>query len=146
MIPYWNPRFVSNLQQCQESRYTNIFLQPFVYLNVSLWQSYQLCQRKILSLAFKNRPSKPNLGPQFIIRMTSNWGHYFLKVTPNLPTYRIYPADLCTKIFNGVYCISTLRFTIRFTISFTIRSTFRFTIMFTIRFKNKVHNKVQKPC
>ena len=73
---------------------------------------------------------KKNLKVTFRIRMTSNRGHYFWKVTPNLPTYRSNPADLCTKIFNGVYCISTLRF--------TIRSTLRFTIWFN----NKVHNKV----
>ena len=65
-------------------------------------QSYQMCQRKILRLFDKNRPSKPNFEPQFIIRMTSNRGHYLWKVTPNLPMYRMYPADLCTKIFNGI--------------------------------------------
>ena len=68
----------------------------------STQQSYQMCQRKILALSVKNRPSKPNLKPQFIIRTTSNWGHYLWKVTPNLPIYRMYPADLCTKNFNGI--------------------------------------------
>ena len=66
------------------------------------WQSYQMCQRKILVLSVKNRHLKPNFEPQFIIGMTSNRGHYLWKVTPNLPMYRIYPADLCTKIFNGI--------------------------------------------
>ena len=45
---------------------------------------------------------KKNLKVTFRIRMTSNRGHYFWKVTPNLPTYRSNPADLCTKIFNGI--------------------------------------------
>ena len=46
---------------------------------------------------------KKNLKVTFRIRMTSNRGHYFWKVTPNLPMYRSNPADLCTKIFNGIY-------------------------------------------
>ena len=47
--------------------------------------------------------STKNLKVIFRIRMTSNRGHYFWKVTPNLPMYRSNPADLCTKIFNGIY-------------------------------------------
>ena len=65
-------------------------------------QSYQMCQRKILVLSDKNRHLKPNFEPQFRIRMTSNRGHYLGKVAPNIPMYRSNPADLCTKIFNGI--------------------------------------------
>ena len=83
----------------------SIKFQTFVYLihNRQTWQSYQMCQTKILDISDKNRQSKPNCEPQFIIRRTSNRGHYFSKVTQNLPMYRMYPADLCTNIFNGIY-------------------------------------------
>ena len=56
----------------------DIKFQTFVYVNNArqTWQSYQLFQRKMLALSVKNRPKKPNYEPRFIIRMTSNWGHY----------------------------------------------------------------------
>ena len=110
LIPGWKRAFINHIEPALESYIgpsggQNHLIQPpnsiFFWFRQT-WQSHHLWQRKIMTLFDRNHPSKPNFQPQFIIRMTSNHNHYLWKVTPNLSMYRMYLADLYTKIFNGI--------------------------------------------
>ena len=39
MTPYWNPRFISNLQRLPDKQKYDFFFQPFVYLKLVERQS-----------------------------------------------------------------------------------------------------------
>ena len=73
--------------------------------NRQTWQSYQICQRKILSLSDKNSLSRLNLKPQFIIRGWSEAGGFYTKITQNCQISEPNSADLCNMIFNGIYSL-----------------------------------------
>ena len=77
-----------------------------LHRNRQTWQSYQMCQRRILLLSVKNSLSKPNLNPQFIIRGWSEAGGLYLKITQNCQISTPTSADLSATIFNGIYCTS----------------------------------------
>ena len=80
LVENWLSTVIDSSMNKKNSRENtaDIKFQTFVYINNArqTWQSYQLCQRKMLALSVKNCPKKPNYEPRFIIRMTSNWGHY----------------------------------------------------------------------
>ena len=78
------------------------FMKNFVYVVTQTWQSYQICQRKILFLSDKNSPSKPNSKPQFIIRGWLEAEGFYMKITQNCQISLPTSADLCTIIFNGI--------------------------------------------
>ena len=78
--------------------------------NRQTWQSYQICQTKIMSPFDKNSLSKPNLKPQFIIGGWSEAGGFYTKITQNCQISQWIAADLCNIIFNGIYCFYTYTF------------------------------------
>ena len=61
------------------------------------WQSYQMCQTKILSPFDKNSLSKPNLKPQFIIGGWSEAGGFYMKITQNCQISQGIAADFCNN-------------------------------------------------
>ena len=65
-MPYWNPRVISNLQQCQERRNRNIFFQHFV-----------ICLLKTRELSVRDSVTR------FSLQKQRNFWH-FLKYEVNL--------------------------------------------------------------
>ena len=92
----------SNLLNCQRTSFRTVKKEVLLKIckkrrNRQTWQSYQIWQKKILSLSDKNSLSKLNLKPQFIIRGWSEAGGFYTK---NCQISEPNSADLCNMIFN----------------------------------------------
>ena len=94
MIPFWNPRLISNLQEYQDSRNTTIFFQLLFIKTrrTSVCDSVTIyVKEKFFHLLIKTAPQSPPLG----LNSQSKWPR--IEVTISWKLLQIHPCTACTR-------------------------------------------------